>query len=194
MISWVVSFLDNQLFTRIPKPTQNFQDKIVIVTGANTGLGLEAAKHFVRLNASKVILACRNVEKGEVAKRAIETSTACHLGALEIWQLDLASHESVKQFASKANTPRLDVLLENAGLATGEFRWAEKNESQITVNVVSTLLLELLLLPKLKATASDFGVTPHLTMVFSSLQNAAMFPERHGKNVFEELNNRERLS
>jgi retinol dehydrogenase 12 len=69
-----------------------------------------------------------------------------------------------------------------------------KNESQITVNVVSTLLLELLLLPKLKATASDFGVTPHLTMVFSSLQNAAMFPERHGKNVFEELNNRERLS
>jgi NAD(P)-dependent dehydrogenase (short-subunit alcohol dehydrogenase family) len=194
MISWVVSFLDNQLFTRIPKPTQNFQDKIVIVTGAYTGLGLEAAKHFVRLNASKVILACRNVEKGEAAKRAIETSTACHLGALEIWQLDLASHESVKQFASKANTPRLDVLLENAGMSTGEFRWAEKNESQITVNVVSTLLLELLLLPKLKATARDFGVTPHLTMVFSSLQNAAIFPERHGKNVFEELNNRERPS
>lgn len=44
---------------------------------------------------------------------------------LEVWQLDLASH-SVKQFALKANTlPRLDASLENAGLATGEFRRAQ---------------------------------------------------------------------
>jgi retinol dehydrogenase 12 len=85
MVPWVVSFLCNQLFTRIPKLTQGFEDKFVIVTGANTGLGLEAAKHFVRLNASKVIIACRDVEKGEAARRAIETSTACPPGVLEVW-------------------------------------------------------------------------------------------------------------
>lgn len=85
-------------------PTQSFEDQFVIITGVNTGLGLEAAMRFVRLNASKVILACRNAEKGEAAKRAIKTSTACPPGVLEVWQLDLASYDSVRQFASKANT------------------------------------------------------------------------------------------
>lgn len=54
MVPWIVSFLYNQLFMRTPEPTQSFQDKIVIATGANTGLGLEAAKHFVRLDARKL--------------------------------------------------------------------------------------------------------------------------------------------
>lgn len=86
----------------------------------------------------------------------------------------------------------MDVLLENAGLVTAGFRWAEKNESQITVKVMSTVLLGLLLLPKLKASARDFGVTPHLTGVSSSLHNAANFPDRHSKNIFDELNNKEK--
>lgn len=188
-----ISFPYNQLFMRIPRPTQTFQDKIIIVTGANTGLGLEAAKHFLRLNASKVILACRDVAKGEAAKHAIETFSACPPGVLEVWQLDLASYASVKQFASKASKlPRLDVLLENEGLATGEFRWAGNNESQITVNVVSTFLLRLLLLPKLEATARDFGVIAHLTVVFSSLHNEAIFGERNSKSIFDELSNKEK--
>jgi len=113
MVLWFVNFLYNQLFTRIPKPTQSFEDRIIIVTDANTEIGLEAAKHFIRLNASKAILTCRNVEKGEVAKQAIETSTTCAPGLLEVWQLNLASYDSVKQFASKANTlPRLGCLTE----------------------------------------------------------------------------------
>jgi len=57
---------------------------------------------------------------------------------------------------------------------------------------VSTHLLRLLLLPKLKATARDFGVNPHLTAVPSSLHNTANFPERHSKNIFDELNNKEK--
>lgn len=57
------------------------------------GLGLEAARHFTRLNAERVILGVRNLEKGEAAKNSIEESTN-RKGAVEVWQLDLTSYES----------------------------------------------------------------------------------------------------
>ncbi len=193
LIHWVLSFVYIQLFTKIPKPTQNFKEKTIIIIGANTGLGLGVAKHIVRLYASRGILACWDVKKGEDAKRAIEVSTSCPSDVLEVWQPELASYASVKQTASKANTPsRLEVLLENAGLATGEFRWVENNASQIAINAVSTILLGLLLLPKMKATTRDFGDTRHLTVVASGLHNAANFQERNSKNIFDELSNKEK--
>lgn len=64
-------------------------------TGANVGLGKEATRHYVRLGASKVIIACRSVEKGESAKKDIETSTG-RKGVLEVWQLDLQNYDSVR--------------------------------------------------------------------------------------------------
>jgi retinol dehydrogenase-12 len=137
------------------------------VTGANTGLGLEAARHFVRLNAFKVILGCRSVEKGEVAQKDIEESTK-RTGVVEVWQLDLSSYESVKQFCSRANKlERLDVVTENAGLATPHYQEVEGMESTITVNVISTFLIALLLLPKLRADAIRFNILPRLTIVAS---------------------------
>lgn len=82
-----------------------------------TGLGKEAVRHYVRLNAGKVILACRSVEKGEAAKRDIEATTK-RSGVVEVWSLDLGSYESVKQFAQRANLlQRLDIVLENAGVS-----------------------------------------------------------------------------
>jgi retinol dehydrogenase 12 len=51
--------------TPLPVPTNDFSGKTVIVTGANVGLGLAAAQHFVRLNAQRVILGCRSLVKGE---------------------------------------------------------------------------------------------------------------------------------
>lgn len=70
-----MEFLYSQLFVRIPYPTRDFTNETVIVTGANAGLGLEAARHFTRLNAAKVILAVRSISKGEAAKQSIESST-----------------------------------------------------------------------------------------------------------------------
>ena len=96
----------------------------------------------MRLDAEKVILAVRNVEKGEAAKRSIEETTN-RKNVVEVWQLDLASYESVKQFAKKANgLRRLDAIVENAGIATRNFRVSEDNESTITTvrkNVRRTL-------------------------------------------------------
>jgi NAD(P)-dependent dehydrogenase (short-subunit alcohol dehydrogenase family) len=130
-------------------------------------LGLEVARHFVRLKAAKVILACRSTEKGEVAKADIERTTD-RSNVVEVWQVDLTSFDSVKTFCARAQTlNRLDVVIENAGIGTGKFELFEGYESTITVNVISTFLMALLLLPKLRESATKLGITPHLTIVSS---------------------------
>jgi NAD(P)-dependent dehydrogenase (short-subunit alcohol dehydrogenase family) len=89
--------------------------KVMIVTGANSGIGYEAAKEFARKGA-QTILACRSMDKAQFAldKIQIEIPDA----QAEIMQLDLANMESVRQFAEafKAKYDRLDVLLNNAGI------------------------------------------------------------------------------
>lgn len=111
-----LSFVHSQRFVTFPYPNQDYTRKTILVTGANGGLGLEAARHFTRLSASKVILCCRNVEKADRAKRDIEESTKRN-GIVEVWQLDLGSYESVKQVVQRAQgLQRLDTVVENAGI------------------------------------------------------------------------------
>lgn len=151
----------------MPYSATDFTGQTIIVTGSNVGLGLEAARHFVRLGASKVILACRSQEKGESAKQGIEESTKTS-GVLEVWQVDLGSHESVKQFCNKATRlDRLDAVVENAGIATSYYTELEGMESTVTVNVTSTFLMALLLMPKLRADAMKYNTTPRLVIVAS---------------------------
>jgi len=190
-LSYLFGFFYSQLLVSLPKPKEQFTGQTIIVTGSNTGLGLEAAKHFSRLNAEKIILAVRNVEKGKAAKTSIEASTNRH-GVVEVWPLDLTSYESVKHFAKRAEgLKRLDVLLENAGMMTSKFSVAERDELTITTNVVSTFLLGLLLLPKLQETNSKFNVLPRLVIVSSDLHFMASLKERDSPNIFEELSNKQ---
>ncbi|RLL96007.1 hypothetical protein CFD26_104584 [Aspergillus turcosus] len=139
-----------------------------IVTGSNTGLGFEAAKHLVSLEAAKVILAVRNISAGEKAKKEIEESTG-KIGVAEVWSLDLASYDSVKAFARKATTEldRIDAVIENAAVAVSERLLAEGHGLSLTVNVLSTFLLAVLILPKLRESAQRYGILPHLTLVTS---------------------------
>lgn len=110
-----VRFFRSQFFV-VPKyPEESCKGQTYIVTGANAGLGLEASRHLVRLGAEKVIMACRNLEKGEAAVKDIEQSTQ-RKGVAEVWSLDLSSFESVKEFAKKINDlKRIDAIVENAG-------------------------------------------------------------------------------
>lgn len=191
----MASFLYTQLFVKPAYPTRMVNGQTVIVTGSNTGLGKEAAKHFARLGAAKVILAVRNTKAGEAAKTEIEQATQCAAGTVEVWGLDLGDYDSVKGFAGRASREleRVDVLCENAGIAGGKKRMVAGHESHITVNVISTFLLALLMLPKLKETARRFGVRPRLTMVSSEVHGWCRFPERDEPNVLAALDASEDL-
>jgi NAD(P)-dependent dehydrogenase (short-subunit alcohol dehydrogenase family) len=141
-----------------------------IVTGSNTGLGFEAAKHLVALGAAKVILAVRNVNAGEKAKASIESATGTS-NVAEVWALDLSSYDSVKAFARRVdkNLDRIDALIENAAVAVSQGTLAEGHLLPVTVNVLSTLLLAVLLLPKMGEIGRRFGILPHVVIVTSRI-------------------------
>ncbi|KAI8665650.1 hypothetical protein LRP88_03845 [Fusarium phalaenopsidis] len=183
-----MGFLYSQLFVKPKYPTSTFTGQVIIVTGSNVGLGLEAARHFVRLDAARVILAVRNVEVGDLARQSIEQSTGRH-GVCEVWEVDLASYESVKAFAARAvKLPRLDVLMANAGIATTRYSTAEGHERNITVNVISTFLLALMLVPILKTTAQqNQGAIPYLSVVTSEVHAWTDLPEWKTDNTFTTL-------
>ena len=108
-----------------------------------------------------------------------------------MWQLDLGSYASVKEFAARANRDlaRIDVLLENAGVAMLRWDLAEDNELSLTVNVISAFLLALLLLPKLRETATKFNTRPNLTFVSSDTHFFVDFKERTApEGIFKHMN------
>lgn len=187
-MAFFLKFLYSQLFVTLPQPDQDYSGKTILVTGANSGLGLEAARHFTRLNASKVILGCRNIDKGNAAKSVIEDSTKRE-GVVEVWQVDLGSYESVKELVQRAHgLQRLDAVVENAGVA-GSKKWEvlEDNEAMITVNVISTFLLGLMILPKLQETAVKFNTQPHLVIVSSEVHSFAKFEERRSRGFLKKM-------
>jgi NAD(P)-dependent dehydrogenase (short-subunit alcohol dehydrogenase family) len=190
-----MGFLYSQLFFTPPYPTTSAEGQTVIVTGSNTGLGKEAAKHFARLGAAKVILAVRNTKAGDEAKKYIDDTTKCKPDVVEVWQLDLGSYESVRAFADRANNlRRLDVLLENAGVASEKWYNSNDHERMIDVNVISTFYLALLMLPKLKESAKEFNIKPRLTIVTSEVHAWSKFAERNQANIFEALDDEKKAN
>ncbi|PWY96116.1 short-chain dehydrogenase/reductase [Aspergillus sclerotioniger CBS 115572] len=195
--------LHNQLFVTpsLPSTPTPFNHRTVIITGANTGLGLAAAHHIAAGPVGKLILAVRNTEAGETARDSLLSAHASlDPQTIEVWPLDLASYDSVRAFAARAisTLDRLDVLLSNAGLATFQYSKAEGHERTITVNVISTFLLAVLLLPKLRATGElsrnqpEPQPLPVLSIVASEVHAFAKFPERQapeekGVGIFEAL-------
>jgi NAD(P)-dependent dehydrogenase (short-subunit alcohol dehydrogenase family) len=123
--------------------------KVIIVTGANSGIGFEAAKELARKGA-QTILACRSMDKAQAALDQIlaEIPTA----KAEIMQLDLARQASVRQFADefKAKYDRLDVLANNAGIMWPPYSKTEDGfESQFGTNHLGHFALTGLLIDHL---------------------------------------------
>jgi len=180
-------YLSGQLCTSVEYPTHLFTSQTIIVTGSNTGMGLEAARHFVRLDAAKVILAVRSVEKGLKAAQDISASTGRE-GVVEVWELDLARYASVEAFAKRAlGLQRLDVIVANAGVFMFEYTEAEGSETTVTVNVVSHMLLVMLVLPKMRETAKTTGKAGVVTFCGSFTHWLTAFPERKEENILEGL-------
>ncbi|KAH7396375.1 putative short-chain dehydrogenase [Pyrenochaeta sp. MPI-SDFR-AT-0127] len=175
-----MGFFYSQLFVQLPYPTGSYTGKTVVITGSNVGLGKEAARHFVRMGASKLILAVRSLEKGAAAQLDIETTTRCSKNVIQVWKLDMASYASVQEFSARieAELDRVDIFIANAGIAPAKYATSEDNEASITVNVVSTILLTALVMPKMKFTAAKFGTRPTLTITSSDVHGHTTFPQK----------------
>lgn len=151
----------------IPLPTTSFASQTVIVTGSNTGLGFEAATHFVRLHAARVILAVRSLKKGEAAKASIEASTGQE-NIIDVWHLDMSDYRSIQDFVIKCSSlDRLDVVVANAGVLRNTYMESEGTEITMKVNVIGTFLLALGLLPIMRRSRDKTGQTARLVITSS---------------------------
>ncbi|GLV54728.1 short-chain dehydrogenase [Dictyobacter sp. S3.2.2.5] len=131
----------------------DLQGRVALVTGANSGLGLETVRALAAKRAH-VIMACRNLEKGSQARD--ELSQAFPQASLELMELDLASLEAVRTFARNlaANHARLDLLFNNAGvMAIPRRETRDGFEMQFGTNHLAHFALTGLLLPTLLATS-----------------------------------------
>lgn len=132
--------------------------KKVIVTGANSGVGFEAARIFADRGAH-VVMACRNMDRGRDAKERIEKDDP--EGSLELRKLDLASLQSVRDFAEEycANHEELHVLCNNAGIMATPFQRTEDGfEKQFGVNHLGHFALTGHLMDKLVNTEGETRV------------------------------------
>ena len=142
--------------------TDNIPDltgKVIIVTGANSGIGYEATKEFAR-NGAKTILACRSMDKAEQAVTQIRAEIPHAL--TEIMQLDLASLKSIRQFTDSFNSTysRLDILVNNAGVGGFPYSLTEDGfETHLGVNHLGHFALTGLLLNLLLKTDNSRVVT-----------------------------------
>lgn len=126
------------------------KEKVVIITGANRGIGKEATKELAKTGA-KIYMACRNVKSANVAREEIVRETGNE--KIFVRELDLSSPQSIKKFVDFFNKDenKLDILINNAGL------WSDKKlisefgaETTFAVNVIGHQLLTKLLADNLK--------------------------------------------
>jgi retinol dehydrogenase 12 len=104
----------------------------------------------VNKNISTVILGVRNKSKGESARESILAQTTRKIADIQVWCVDLESYDSVLAFMKRVNQlPRLDGFIANAGIETKHFGIAEGLEKTLTINVISTYLMALEVVPKL---------------------------------------------
>ncbi|KAK3602908.1 hypothetical protein CHS0354_018775, partial [Potamilus streckersoni] len=177
------------------------KDRIVVITGANTGIGYEAAK-WVAMMGATVILACRSKERAEKAMQKIQeefqvekenrTPVICDTESLsmEFMELDLGSFKSVRDFiqAYKSSARALHVLVCNAGVALMPFTKTEDGfEVMLQVNYLSHFIVIAHLLPIMRQSGEDCRIVlvssdAHRTCNFDlNKMNYSGDPEKFGR-------------
>ncbi|KAL0068498.1 hypothetical protein AAF712_004576 [Marasmius tenuissimus] len=195
MILTVEQFEQNSLGP-MPPPVEgvSLQGQVVVVMGANTGLGFEAAKHFAIRGPRKLVLVCRNEKKGQDAVQRIRTDTGFQ--NIELWIVDLTSFQSVKAIKDKVDQlERLDILVENAAIATSEYQLTGDGwDDSLQANLLGPALHLLLHLPKLLETTKKYPeTTPRIVWVSSDIHYRAEEPLKEildAPNSLEFLNDK----
>jgi NAD(P)-dependent dehydrogenase (short-subunit alcohol dehydrogenase family) len=183
-------FVKNQFHTKIPIPTRKEADvggKVAIVTGANSGLGLECCKQLLSLGLSRLIMAVRSLERGNAAAAALRQA---HPKAnIDVWSLDMESYQSVEDFVRQCESQlsQVDIVILNAGLFPAKFAKVASSghEVAVQVNYLSTALLVLLLVPMLKQlkvkSKLSMSAPPHITVVTSVTATLAKIANRRAR-------------
>ncbi|MBW2405489.1 MAG: SDR family NAD(P)-dependent oxidoreductase, partial [Deltaproteobacteria bacterium] len=100
----------------VSNPINQFSNKTALVTGANSGLGFEAAAQLAEAGYSRVILACRTLDKAEAAKQALAERVG--IDPFETLEVDVSSVESANAAGDELirRGHSIDTLLLNAGM------------------------------------------------------------------------------
>jgi len=190
----LLNLFKNKWITPPKEVYEDYSGRNIIITGATSGIGKEAVFKFAKLGAAKVIIAARDVKKGESTKASLEARLG-RKDQLEVWELDMMSYYSVEAFARRATKlDHLDIAVLNAGVRRIRFNQSVHGwEEDLQVNTLSTTLLAILLLPKLKQSKQRTGRIPVLEFVNSGLhQNTVVAPEvRQEASVLDYFNKKE---
>lgn len=169
----------------------DLRNKVVIITGANSGIGKAAASQLAKLGAC-VVMACRSTERG--AQALEEVKNAADSPELELIQVDMSLQKSIREFVVqfKERYQHLDVLIHNAAnfdpaLQKPTFT-SEGFETVFATNHLGPFLLTNLLLGLLKASAPSRVITvaskglaayPFLDLEFDNLYGERKFSMQH---------------
>ncbi|HEY8814415.1 MAG TPA: SDR family oxidoreductase [Candidatus Dormibacteraeota bacterium] len=162
--------------------------RIVMVTGANSGMGKEIALAIAGMGAA-VVMVCRDGERGEVARRDVMSSTGNE--HVELLLADLSSQQSIRNAVGEftATHKRLDVLVNNAGMSSPARReTVDGIETVFATNHLGPFLLTNLLLPVLTASAParvvvvSSGVQAMAKIDFDDLQEVKSYSEIRSYN------------
>lgn len=141
------------------KKVELMQDKTVLITGGNAGIGKATVRKLANRGA-EVVMACRDMEKAEAAAEEIIKHSGN--GQVSVIHCDLSSFDSIRKAVGEftAGHQQLDVLINNAGVVTSDLHRTEEGfELQFGVNHLGHFLLTKLLLNHLKKAAKPRVVT-----------------------------------
>ncbi|KAI1130348.1 hypothetical protein F5Y10DRAFT_235922 [Nemania abortiva] len=156
-------------------PPDTFKGQAALVTGGTSGLGLAAAAHLVNLGAAEVVITSRNPSRAEQALKTLEKETGGRSkDVVRVVELNMNRYDSVVKLVEEVKKIRpekggIDFVILNAGVIGIDYTAVDEGWDQnIQVNVLSTSLLALLLLPWMKAERANRSSPAHLSLVGSS--------------------------
>jgi NAD(P)-dependent dehydrogenase (short-subunit alcohol dehydrogenase family) len=134
-------------------PTPDLSGRVILVTGASSGLGAGTCELLAEAGAS-VHMLVRNIEKGEGVRNEIASRRGSD--DLRLWKCDVSDQAAIREFAAdfNENVPQLDALVNNAGVMPPKrTESVDGIELSFATNVTGPLLLASELLPTLRAAA-----------------------------------------
>ncbi len=194
LISWYLVGTYHKFIRGEKSKDVDMKGKIAIITGANSGIGREVAKAFVRMGSHRVIFACRNTKAAEtemelISKELKRNGITDSMDRMEAMKLDLNDLASVRDFVSAYRKCKysLDVLVCNAAVMNGVRQMSANGfEQNFAVNYLGHFLLTNELLPILKKSKDGrvvfLGSSVHYQVKKLDFDNLMM---EHSYSMFE---------